>query len=298
MLDVAPRRVLARAADVSGCAIDTDHRGTALRRVDVRAEVDDDGMFAAFHSTVDGSPEFVGRAAGKGFRASLAPLTGAGPTARLLRRLLWDLPISMQVAGQTALLDHDAARTEVVLSRRGTDQCSGWRADGEMMRQVDRNAAVLVMPLGPTTAEESIAEHWQPDLPALRPMATRRSRVLSVGRSDARGRRPVTVRFRDSYADPDGVSRALHEWTVRTELAGHGDDVRFAAFVAEPGRLPWVECPIASTSALRLSGRAPGGVEQAVGADFLGISTCTHLNDTLRSLAGLPDLIAELDASA
>jgi NADH dehydrogenase FAD-containing subunit len=38
-------------------------------------------------------------------------------------------------------------------------------------------------------------------------------------------------------------------------------------------------------------------VEQMIGAGFAGISTCTHLNDTLRGLAELPDLVALLEFS-
>jgi hypothetical protein len=35
-----------------------------------------------------------------------------------------------------------------------------------------------------------------------------------------------------------------------------------------------------------------------VRAELIGTSTCTHLNDTLRALADLKPLLAELDPSA
>jgi hypothetical protein len=312
VLDVTPRRKLALAADVRGCAVDClSSQSSPLRRVDLSAAIDDDGVLGRFECVPDPPIELLGRTAGRGFRAALQPLTESGPTGRLLRRMLWDLPILAQVAGQTALLDHDAARAEMTFNRRGTDQCSGWRADGEMMRRVDGNAGILVMPLGPRTTH-SLTERWIGRQPALAPMATRRERVLEVGSRDPaglrdlRGQGPVTVRYRDSYADPDGLSRALHEWTVHTVLADSGlggsglagsGDARFGKFAVEAGRLPWVECPAAGLSAHRLDGHAMADVEQMIGAGFAGISTCTHLNDTLRGLAELPDLIASLESS-
>jgi hypothetical protein len=307
VLDVLPHRKLALAADLRGCAVDClSPQSSPLRRVDVSAAIDDDGMLSRFECVPEPPIELLGRSAGRGFRAALQPLTACGPTGRLMRRMLWDLPILAQVAGQTALLDHDAARAEMTFNRRGTDQCSGWRADGEMMQRVDGNAGILVMPLGPRTTH-SLTERWLGRQPALAPMATRRERVLEVGSRDPAGPRdlrdqiPVTVRYRDSYADPDGLSRALHEWTVRTVLAGSGQggsgDARFGEFAVEAGRLPWVECPVAGLSAHRLEGHAIADVEQMIGSGFAGISTCTHLNDTLRGLAELPDLVASLESS-
>ena len=316
VLDVTPHRTLARSADVRGGAVDClSSRPSPLRRVDLTAAIDDDGGLSRFDCVPDPLIQLLGRPAGRGFRAALQPLTGSGPNGRLLRRVLWDLPILAQVAGQTALLDHDAARTEIQFNRRGTDQCSGWRADGEMMQRVDRNAGVLVMPLGPRTAR-GLTERWLGPQPALAPMATRRERVLEVGAREVAGPRgmpdqvPVTIRYRDSYADPDGLSRALHEWTVHTVLTGSGPgsgsgpgpgpgsgpgEARFGEFAVEAGRLPWVECPVAGLSARRLDGHAIGDVEQMISSGFAGISTCTHLNDTLRTLAELPDLVASLE---
>jgi Protein of unknown function (DUF2889) len=81
---------------------------------------------------------------------------------------------------------------------------------------------------------------------------------------------------------------------VQTVLTGSGD-ARFGEFAVEAGRLPWVECPAAGLSAGRLNGRAIADVEQMIGSGFAGVSTCTHLNDTLRGLAELPDLVASLE---
>jgi hypothetical protein len=194
---------------------------------------------------------------------------------------MWDLPILAQVGGQTFLLDHPGARADPVIGLSGADQCSGWRSGGQMLTLIARADGVLRMPLTPT-----VADPWEPRLAA---MATRRARTLTVTNLD-----PVEVRatFRDSYADPDGIERALHEWVVDARL--DADAVRIAEIGAAPGQLPWLECPFAGQSAGRLAGIRLDDVEATVASDFAGTSTCTHLNDTLRSLAGVPDLIADL----
>jgi hypothetical protein len=54
---------------------------------------------------------------------------------------------------------------------------------------------------------------------------------------------------------------------------------------ATPRVLPWFECPEAAASAGRLAGRTLKSLRAGVRAEFLGASTCTHLNDMLRALA-------------
>jgi hypothetical protein len=83
----------------------------------------------------------------------------------------------------------------------------------------------------------------------------------------------------------------LHEWHVSVGVDGEG---RFVDIEAQPGRLPWAECPSASASAALLAGCTPDEVEPVVARAFEGIGTCTHLDDTLRSLAEVPDLLALL----
>jgi hypothetical protein len=59
---------------------------------------------------------------------------------------------------------------------------------------------------------------------------------------------------------------------------------------ATPQLLPWVDCP-AALSASRLAGLPESGLRRHVRDTFLGTSTCTHLNDTLRSLEDIPALL-------
>jgi len=62
--------------------------------------------------------------------------------------------------------------------------------------------------------------------------------------------------------------------------------------------LPWFECPEAAASAGRLAGRTLDSLRVGVRADFLGATTCTHLNDMLRAFADVGVLAAHVGVPA
>ena len=66
----------------------------------------------------------------------------------------------------------------------------------------------------------------------------------------------------------------------------------FLSCDANVGVLPWVECPSAAASATRLAGTPAADLRERIRDTFVGTSTCTHLNDTLRALAALPPTLA------
>jgi hypothetical protein len=70
--------------------------------------------------------------------------------------------------------------------------------------------------------------------------------------------------------------------------------LRFEAIDARAHVLPFLECNDAATSARRLVGCAVGDLRPRVRTEFVGASTCTHLNDTLRSLDDVAALAASL----
>jgi hypothetical protein len=101
--------------------------------------------------------------------------------------------------------------------------------------------------------------------------------------------------FRDSVADIDGVETVVHEYTVRGTVDPATS--RFLSCDADAGPLPYPECPSAVNSAHRLEGLTVRELRRTVRSDFVGPSTCTHLNDTLRSMADIPGLIQLLAAA-
>ena len=95
--------------------------------------------------------------------------------------------------------------------------------------------------------------------------------------------------YRDSHVDEDGTETIVHEYTVSATV--DTSDGVLVSCSAAPRVLPWVECPAAALSASRLVGLPVSGLRRHVRDTFLGTSTCTHLNDTLRSLEDIPALL-------
>jgi hypothetical protein len=60
--------------------------------------------------------------------------------------------------------------------------------------------------------------------------------------------------------------------------------------------LPWPECPAAAASAGRLVGHPVTDIRGVVRQDLRGVTTCTHLNDLLRSMGDIGAMTATLRA--
>lgn len=211
-----------------------------------------------------------------------------------LALLLDDLPVASLISGYARLyqgeVPADAARTNMK-----ADICSGWRAEGTMMTEVrsGRGVPVTIGPAAPALADETVADlhgwHSIGDLPA---GAMRRRRLVDV--LDEGATWSVAALFRDTHVDPEGTETILHEYALTATVdVGSG---AFTSCSAVPRVLPWVECPVAAASADRLTGQHVTGVRDFVRSSLRGTSTCTHLNDLLRSLGDVATLAASLPA--
>jgi Protein of unknown function (DUF2889) len=242
----------------------------------------------------DGASRLLGAPIGSGFRAAVAravPDEVAGGTPLAL--LLDDLPVASLISGYAQLYGGLAAPVIADLSPRA-DICSGWRRDGTMMDAARTGSGLLTIgPIAPSLADEHAADPlgWH-DIGPLSPGAMRRRRLIDVHPDGGRWR--ITAMFRDSHLDDERVETILHEYSLTAEVdASTGTIVGCAAV---PRVLPWVECPVAAASADRLAGTAIDEVRDRVRAEFRGTSTCTHLNDLLRSLGDVPTLVTLLDS--
>jgi hypothetical protein len=232
-----------------------------------------------------------------GFRKALAALDPPPtPTGSLLHLLLDDLPGAALVAGygeiQSGVIQRsddvsDAAREHLARQR---DLCAGWAADGGMMRTAEATGWTPIPPpvLGPsiTRADDPDAWHEVAVLPA---HATRRRRRLDVWPA-ADGAVAYDVHFRDTYASEDDVEGPFHEYSLHGEVR----DGTLASAEAIGHVLPWMECPGALGSERRAVGLPLSEVRELVRRELRGTTTCTHLNDSLRSMADLADLAALL----
>jgi hypothetical protein len=234
----------------------------------------------------------VGESAMVGFRKALAALPDpVAPVGSLLHLLLDDLVGAALVAGygevQAGTMvpggPDPQAHARLEMQR---DLCAGWAADGGMMRSAETHGTVPMPPDFPAPTlerdDDPLALHAVEPMPA---HGMRRRRRLDLV-ADGAGRATFDVHFRDSHAAEDNDEGIIHEYS----LEGVVGDRRLEALTTEARVLPWLECPGALASAERVVGQPLDQLRALVRRDFRGTSTCTHLNDALRSLADLETL--------
>lgn len=254
---------------------------------------------------VPGLAALVGSRVGAGFRArvdEVLPGQRAGCTPLYL--LLDDLVGASLVAGyafqRTGGLDAlvgdqpvgDRRRLLADMSR--DDVCAGWAHEATLMTTV-REQGTIPVPMGPPApalepAGDPRSWHAMDPLP---PHGVRRRRRMDLLAPPGHGEpHAFDAHFRDSHVDVEGQETVLHEYTVTGRVDATADRVVEATARAQV--LPWVECPGAVASAGRLAGMDLAAVRERVRRELVGRTTCTHLNDTLRALADLSALLAEL----
>jgi hypothetical protein len=212
----------------------------------------------------------------------------------LLNLLLDDLPGANLVAGFALQRDPAWSSGPVPAEHLAvlTDLCAGWADDATIVGAVRSAGAVPVPAIAPVASDGDDRDAWH-ERPALPAGAMRRSRRLDVVDDDpGGGTLGFHVHFRDSYRAAAEGEGAVHEYTVR----GRFDPATriLLALDAAAHVLPWTECPQALGSARRVVGTSTDDIRARVRSDFTGTTTCTHLNDVLRSLADLPALAAPL----
>jgi hypothetical protein len=266
--DAAEARLLVDGTDRSLRALESDPAAPALQ-----------GLLGALVG-----PGFRGRVAG------IVPYARAG-TAPLFA-LLDDVPGAALVSGYA--LQHAGvlavhALPDAFLDAQ-VDLCAGWAGDASMMQIIRASGHHPVSrgPVAPSLELSADPDAWH-ERPALAPHSTRRARRLDVVPSDDASIARIDAFFRDSHVSGDGTETVVHEYQVHASV-----DTRTRTIVtidAAADVLPWMECPSAVASALRLAGTPVRDLRPRVRESFTGTSTCTHLNDVLRSLADVDRLL-------
>lgn len=236
----------------------------------------------------------LGRVVGRGFRAALDIAFGDHGTDAL-HLLLDDLPAAALISGYAALYS-GAVRVGPKHLSSGVlrpDICSGWRSDGTMLTSL-RDDGGLPIPLGPPRTDlgrpgDPAAWH---QLDPITPGAMRRQRLLDVGSDRGDTLLDVSAMFRDSHRSRHGDESILHEYTLTARLDPTTQTI--SGCEAQPRVLPWPECPAAGASARRVDGQRLVDLSTFVVHELRGTSTCTHLNDLLRSLSKLQALLPHL----
>lgn len=243
---------------------------------------------------IEGADRLAGITLGSRFRATVHDLLARGPRAHHpVFLLLDDLPAARFVSvyalarGGGEVHFHQPEQVEM-----RADLCAGWARDSSGFIGLEKRG-FSVVPVGPAAeplTRDDDPDAWH-DLPVLVPGAMRRSRRIDVV---ARGGDvyDVDAYFRDGYAEDDGHEIGLHEYSL-TATVERGV---VTAVDVTAGTLPHTECPRAVDSAQRVIGHPIAQLRWWVPSEMTGPTTCTHLNDVLRSLSDVDDLAGRLAA--
>jgi hypothetical protein len=236
-----------------------------------------------------GVADLVGLRLGPGFRAAASAALGESLDGSLLALLVDDLPVTALISGFGLMRSQVlAGGLKRVASVRRIGTCTGWRDGGAAaVRAVAGEPAYhpdVVAAEPPEQGRDPDAWHA---IPALPPQAMRRRRRLDVmpGADVA----AVEAWFRDTVAEADGSECALHEYTVRGEVAVGEGAVGWLESI--PHVLPYVDCSGAAPSSRLLDGTPLRELRAVVRERLTGVVGCTHLNDALRSVADVDHLL-------
>jgi hypothetical protein len=288
---VDPVQIRGRGRDL---ATATDGTATELDTVGLTVTV---AMMARVVDAIETEPPnpavsaLAGAPAMGGFRGAV---DRAAPELRRNRALLYtlldDVPVCVLISGHA--LSVSGALGPV--SRSGylplADQCAGFASGGLLMNSFEAGDPVVVTgPVAPDldAGDDALAWHSVSALPI---QAMRRRRRIDV--YDAGSAIGVDAMFRDSYVRADGVETIVHEYTLAAVVDAETELILESS--ATPRVLPWQECPGAVDSAQRISGMTLAELHLRVRNELAGTSTCTHLNDLLRSAGDASGLLERL----
>jgi len=188
----------------------------------------------------------------------------------------------------TSLFTDDASVDLKARKLKMLNICAGFQ-EGASALGVDGPAAkhatqpVENLPIG----EDPFAWH---ELFETSSVSSRRSRRIDVWNEGDEW--VVDAFFQDSGTSPSGQRIAVHEYTVVARVNAKTGIV--TAIEAIPQVLPFQECPMAIIAVTRLVGQKVRDFRTVVNELLPGTDGCTHMNDTLRSLAEVPVLAQHL----
>lgn len=296
---LGPVSVDARGRDVAADAEGTPHE-QAFARLDIDMESVDCIATVRAHGTQSPTPEQLALLSGSnpshGYRKQL----GQAVSDHVARTTLWhlvldDLPGITLVSGvapqHAEALAGGGPITEMTIAAADqmaefmADICAGWAREATMLREFN-SADGLPIACGPIAPNiETPAGVWH-DMPQLVAHSVRRQRRIDVTVTPQAW--VFETHFRDSAVNEIGEHRCVHEYLLRGSADPASGAVR--ELECRALTLPWQECPGAVASAQRVVGQRLTDIRSMVRTDFHGASTCTHLNDTIRSLGDIPSL--------
>lgn len=288
----------------------SDSRIRALDHAHLRGDVAADNTITALSIDSGTRPPpagelaaLIGARTNAGFRRQIATTQRAAAPGTLWHVLVDDFVGAVLVSGVAPQhleakagggpIEESAREFADLMKLTMSDLCSGWASDASMLRVFDdeQRLPVACGPAAPALFDRSDEDVHQ--VAPLGPNDVRRFRRIDVAVLPEGGLRRFDAHFRDSHVDDLGTERCVHEYSLNGALDAATNTI--AEIEATAHVLPWTECPGALVSPQRIVGVNLDSIRDTVRSDFRGVSTCTHLNDTIRSLADLNHIIERAD---
>ncbi|RAV18006.1 hypothetical protein DQP55_00480 [Mycolicibacterium sp. GF69] len=232
----------------------------------------------------------LGQRVGPGFRSTVRELLPAEVQGSSLLHLLLDdwvgaALVSGYALQHAAIVAGDEEQLPPGTADRMAGICAGFAPEASLVNYARRLGTIPSVHGPPAPPLDLDGMHA---VEVLRPHGMRRVRRLDLLPVE-RGEAHFDAHFRDSHVDGDGIETIVHEYT----LAGAVDVATrtMTSISADVRVLPWQECRGAIGSAQRVRGMRLAEVRDRVRGEFVGTSTCTHLNDTLRAIGDLDALL-------
>ena len=237
--------------------------------------------------------QLLGCRVGPGFRSAVGKLLPEeAQRASLLNLLLDDWVGAALVSGYAVQHAAIVLGVEEKLPAGTADNmagiCAGFASEASLVGYARRNGTIPSVhgPVAPPLDIEG--DDGLHAVEPLRAHGMRRFRRLDLRPVDAVSA-DFDAHFRDSHVDGDGVETIVHEYTVAGSVDTSARTI--TSVTADVRVLPWQECPGAIGSAERVRGMTLSEMRNRIRGEFVGTSTCTHLNDTLRAIADLDALL-------
>lgn len=245
-----------------------------------------------------GDPDrLVGSGPGRGFRRAIsAAFPQRQDQTTLAFFLVEDLTttplLSTFAVGQRASVEGHPPEPSSPPSSVIEGVCAGYRSGGlalQLLRKGHaRNVNVALVdsyPIDDPTAA------WHPVETPEGVAMCRRRRIDVTPRGQGFD---IDAGFRDHSWNPDGKEAIVHEYELNARLEPRaGQGLTLTAVEARPRVIPYPDCPAAATQVGRLVGLTVADLRDRVLDELRGVDSCTHLNDMVRALAELPELIGE-----
>ena len=287
-----PRSLLVVSAHARDSLLD-DFGLRILAEASIAVEIEPGAKVAAISCEpgLAGVESLVGRRASSGWRQAVRELLP--DTSSPLGQLLDDLPVAVLVSGyaglRTGQLQAMTGEAKQGTASRMADVCAGWSTGSTALIALTGRGHAIV----PELVGAPEWDQWDGEAGRLRTGDVRRERRLDVWPGVDAGALQIEATFRDTWGDRREGEAILHEYVVDACVDAVG---RIVSLSADPRVLPYPECPSATRAIVDLIGERIDDVSSTVPEVLTGISSCTHLNDLLRSMGGTPALATALQA--